>query len=224
MLRSDLCDYSGAYIVVKGRISVTGTNNANRRNKKLTFKDNAPFRSCITKINNTFTDHAEDTDIAIPMYNLLEYHDNFSMTSGSLWNYYRDAVNDANENNAASNCMLNKNKTTKSKSFKHKTKIIGSTSANNSRLDVEAVVPLKYLNNFWKSLDLSLISCEIELDLRWAKNCLISEVSRTAAVDADNPVEARTTNSTFQINNTKLYVPVATLSRNNNIKFPENIK
>ena len=75
-------------------------------------------------------------------------------------------MNDANENNAASNCMLNKNKTTKSKSFKHKTKIIGSTSANNSRLDVEAVVPLKYLNNFWKSLDLSLISCEIELDLR----------------------------------------------------------
>ena len=98
MLRSDLCDYSDAYIVVKGRISVRGTNDANKRNKKLTFKNNAPFRSCISKINNTFIDNAEDLDIVMPMYNLLEYSDNYSMTSGSLWNYYRDEINDdANE-------------------------------------------------------------------------------------------------------------------------------
>ena len=73
------------HIVVKGRISVTGTNNANRRNKKLTFKNNAPFRSCISKINNTFVDNGEDLDIVMSMYNLLDYSDNYFMT-GSLWN------------------------------------------------------------------------------------------------------------------------------------------
>ena len=70
MLRSDLCGYSDAYIVVKGRISVTGAENANRRNKKLTFKNNVPFRSCISEINNTFIDNAEDLGIVMPMYNL----------------------------------------------------------------------------------------------------------------------------------------------------------
>ena len=80
MLRSDLWDYSDAYIVVNGKLSIRGTNNANRTNKKLTFKNNAPFRSCISKINSTFIDNAEDLDIVMPMYNLLEYSDNYSMT------------------------------------------------------------------------------------------------------------------------------------------------
>ena len=71
MLRSDLCHYSDAYIVVKGRISVRGTNDANKRNKKLTFKNNAPFRSCISKINNTFIDNAEDLDIVMPIYRII---------------------------------------------------------------------------------------------------------------------------------------------------------
>ena len=78
-----MCDSSDAYIVVKGAISVTGTNAANRRNKKLTCKNNAPFRSCISKINNTFADNAEYLDIAMLMYNLLEYSDNYCMASGS---------------------------------------------------------------------------------------------------------------------------------------------
>ena len=132
---------------------------------------------------------------------------------------------DANKNNAIGNYRINNNKITTSKSFKYKTEITGSTPANNSGLDTEAVVPLKYLSNFWRSLDLSLINCEINIDLRWAKNCLICEVSRTAAVAADNPVEATTrSNSTFQINNTKHNVPVVALPINNNIKFLENIK
>ena len=70
MLRTDLCEYSDGYIVVKGKISVRGTNDANKRNKRLTFKNNAPFRSCLLKINDTFIDNAEDLDIVIPMYNL----------------------------------------------------------------------------------------------------------------------------------------------------------
>ena len=78
MLRSDLCDYSDAYIVVKEGISVTGTDNANRRNKKLTPKDNAPLKSCISKINNAFVGNAEDLDMVVPMCNFLEYSDNYS--------------------------------------------------------------------------------------------------------------------------------------------------
>ena len=103
MLRSDLCDYSDAYIVVTKRISVTGTNANNRRNKKLTFKNNNPFRSCISKINNTLLDNAEYLDIVMAMYNLLECSDNYYMTSETLCNYYRDEVNDsAKKNNDAS--------------------------------------------------------------------------------------------------------------------------
>ena len=81
MLRSDLCDYSGAYIVVKGRISVRATENTDTGRKDIAFKNNAPFRSCITKVNNTLMDNSEDLDIVMPMYNLLEYSQDYSMTS-----------------------------------------------------------------------------------------------------------------------------------------------
>ena len=102
MLRSDLCDYSDAYVVVKGKITVEGENDAKTRNKNVIFKNNGPFRSRISNINNAFTDNAEDLDIVMSMYNLLECSDN--MKSGSLWKYYRDEVNDdANKNNAANN-------------------------------------------------------------------------------------------------------------------------
>ena len=94
MLRSDLCDYSDAYIVVKGTITVTDPNKANY-DKKLAFKNNAPFTSCISKINNTLIDNAEDLDIVIPMFNLLEYSKNYKKTTGSLWNYYRDEPNNS---------------------------------------------------------------------------------------------------------------------------------
>ena len=100
------------------------------------------------------------------MYNLLEYSDNYSITSGSLWNYYRDEVNDdSDENNPAGNFRLNNDKTTTSKYFGHKTKITEKTSSNASRLDTEVFTPLKYLSNFWRSLYLPFINCVVELDL-----------------------------------------------------------
>ena len=150
MLRSDLqSDCSDAYSVVKGRISFTGNNTVNRRNKKLTFKNHAPFRSCIQKINDAFIDNVEDLDIVMPMYNLLENSNSYPTTSGSLWNYYRDEVNDsAKENNDANNFRINNNKTATSKSFEYKTKLIGSTPNNHSGLDTEVVLPLRYLSNF----------------------------------------------------------------------------
>ena len=87
------------------------------------------------------------------------------MTSGSFWNYYRYGINDdADENNAANN-EINNNKTITSKSFEYKIKLIGSKPDDNNIIDTEVVLPLKYLSNFWRSLDLALINCEIELDL-----------------------------------------------------------
>ena len=93
MLRSDLCDYSDAYIVVKGTITLDGAANANKRNKGTAFKNNAPFISCISKINNTLIDNAEDLDVVMHMYNLLEYSNYFSKTTASFWDYYRDEPN-----------------------------------------------------------------------------------------------------------------------------------
>ena len=89
MLRSDLCDFSDAYIVVEGTNTVTNPNN-DLYDKKLTFTNNAPFFSCISKTNNTLIDNAEDLDIVMHMYNLIEYSKNYSKTTGSFWNYYRD--------------------------------------------------------------------------------------------------------------------------------------
>ena len=87
VLRSNLCNNSDEYIVVKGRITVTRTNNTNEYDKKVAFKNNAPFISYISKINNTLTDNAEDLDIVMPMYSLIEYNKNYKNTTGSLWNY-----------------------------------------------------------------------------------------------------------------------------------------
>ena len=143
MLRSDLWDYSDAYIVVNGRLSIRGTNNANRTNKKLTFKNNAPFRSCISKINSTFIDNAEDLDIVMPIYNLLEYSDNYTMTSGSFWNYYRDEVKDDKNENDNRNNIINNNKTITSQSFEYKTKIERSTPNKNNILDAQFCCSIK---------------------------------------------------------------------------------
>ena len=100
MLKSSLCDYSDAYILVKGRITVTGegadanARHADERKKGVVFKNCAPFTNCKSEINNTEVDNAKDIDIVMSMYNLIEYSDNYAKTSGSLWQYYRDELND----------------------------------------------------------------------------------------------------------------------------------
>ena len=138
ILRSDLCDYSDAYIVVKGTITVTDPNNANY-DKRLAFKNNAPFNSCISKIKNTFIDNAKDLDIVIIMYNLLEYSKNYGKTTGSLWNYYRDEPNSGigSRNNNINYSIKD------SKSFDYKTSITGKLERIDRTEDVEIVVPLK---------------------------------------------------------------------------------
>ena len=100
MLRSNLCDYADAYILVKGTITITGDGDddeekqADERNKGIILKNCAPFTKCISRINNTDIDNARDMDIVIPMYNLTEYSDNYAKTSRSLYQYYKDDPND----------------------------------------------------------------------------------------------------------------------------------
>ena len=97
MLRYSLCDYSDTYILVRGNISVNNTAaagaDASNTNKKVIFKNCAPFTDCISKINNTQVDNAKDIDIVMPMYNLIEYSDNYSKTSGSLSQYCKKNTN-----------------------------------------------------------------------------------------------------------------------------------
>ena len=134
MLRSNLWDYGDSCILVKGTITITGAGDAatarqaDERDKGVTFKICAPFTKCISRINNTNIDNAHDIDIVMPMYNLIEYSDNYSKTSGSLWQYCKD---DPNHN------------LTDSESFKSKVKIIGKTPNNRNTKVVEIIVPLK---------------------------------------------------------------------------------
>ena len=122
MLRSDLYDYADAYILVNCTILVNGLNPSDRQNRPLILKNNVPFISCITKINNELIEDAEDLDIVMFMYNLLEYSKKYRKTIGSLYNYYRDELNnDANLNNFANNDVVS------SEAFKYKTKIIVNT-------------------------------------------------------------------------------------------------
>ena len=96
MLRSNLCDYNDTYIVVTGSITVVNENDDNY-NKTLAFKNNAPFTACISNINGALIDNAEDLDVAMPMYNLLEYSKNYEKTATSLQNYHRDEPKDVME-------------------------------------------------------------------------------------------------------------------------------
>ena len=171
MLRSSLCEYSDPYIFAKGNISVNNTAaadaDANNTNKKVIFKNCAPFTNCISKINNTQIDNAEYIDIVMPMYNLIEYSDNYSKTSGSLWQYCKDipAVNNNGD-------IVDFNGANATDSFNFKTKIISET-VNSGRINIEIMVPLKYLSNFWRTLEMPLINCEVNLISTWSENCVI---------------------------------------------------
>ena len=237
MLRSNLCDYSDAYILVKGTITVTalGANNGannirDKKNRPLILKNNAPFVSCITRINGELIEDADDLDIVMPMYNLLEYSKNYRKTIGWLYNYYRDELtNDGNDNFANRNVV-------NSEAFKYKNKITGNTYNvdagaqgydvnKNGTQKIELAIPLKYLGNFWRALNIPLISCEVFLELKWNKNCVITILEKRQ-VDAGPPVvrDNAPTGATLSITDCKLYVPVVTLSKDDEIELLTNLK
>ena len=209
MLKSSLCDYSDAYILVKGTISVINIAaqgaTANNTNKKVIFKNCAPFTNCISEINNTQIDNAKDIDIVMPMYNLIEYIDNYAKTTGSLWQYCKD-IPARNANNIIEG-FTGDNTTD---SFNFKAKITGQTGDDGTK-DVEIMVPLKYLSNFWRTLEMPLINCEVNLILTWSSTCVL------IATNIQNQA------ATFAITDTKLYVPVVTLSTQKNTKFLQQL-
>ena len=131
MLKTNLCDYSDAPILVKEKITITGAGDnatarrVDERDKGVAFKTCAPFINCISEINNTQIDNAKDIDIVMPMYNLIEYSDNYAKTSGILWQYYRDEPN---------------NNLVDSESFKFKIKLTGKTPAAGNEKDVSIKV------------------------------------------------------------------------------------
>ena len=195
MLKLNLCDYSDAYIIVKGIVTVSADErDRDKMNRQIILKNNAPFISCISKINGVLAENAEDLDIVIPMYNLLEYSKNYSKTSASLWNYYRDELtHETNDNNGPNKNVIN------SKYFKYKASITGSTYNFPKRItgahsnpvnhpnydrnkrgtkEVEIAVPLKHLGNFWNSLNILLVNCKVSLTLSWSKTCAITSMEK----------------------------------------------
>ena len=234
MLRLNLCDYSDAYILVKGTITVTApgvNNNANnirdKRNRPVILKNNAPFVSCITRINGELIEDANDLDIVMSMYNLLEYSKNYRKTIGS-YNYYRDELNDDTDDNNFDNI-----KVVNSNTFKCKNKIIGNTCNvnagaqgydvnKNGTQEVELAIPLKYLGNFWRALNIPLISCEVFSELKWDKNCIVTSLEQRD-IGGGNRDNAPT-GATLAINDCKLYVPAVTLFKDDEIKLLTNLK
>ena len=210
MLKSSLCDYSDAYILVKGTISVNNTvatgSAVNNTNKKVIFKNCAPFTNCISEINNTQIDNAKDIDIVMPMYNLIEYSDNYAKTTGNLWQYCKDIP--ARNNN---NEIIVFDVSNVTDSFNFKVKFTGQTG-NNGTKNVEIMVPLKYLSNLWRTLEMPLINSEVNVILTWSSTCVLVATS----IDGQN--------ATFAITDTKLYLPVVNLSTQDNTKFFQQIK
>ena len=130
----------------------------------------------------------------MPMYSLIEFSDNYSKTSGSLWQYYQDEPN---------------NNTADSESFRSKVKIMGKTPNDENTKNVEIIVPLKYWSNFWRTLERRLINRKVNLILIWSRDCVIT--NSTGA-------------ETYAITETKLYVPVVTLSTQDNAKLLQQLK
>ena len=196
VLKPNLCDYAEAYILVDGTVRAANALNATR----LAIKNCAPFTKCNLEINDEHVDTAENLDIVMPMYNLIEYSDNYQDSSATLYQYKRDEPPEANAINDLTTDTLS--------SFKYKVSLLGNpVVANNiARINVKVVVPLKYLSNFFRSLEMPLINCKIKLNLTWKKECVSS-------TDDGNVV--------FIINNTKMYVPVVTLSKEDNKDFIE---
>ena len=213
VLKPNLCDYAETYILLDGTIRGTVSN----ANTRLALKNCAPFTKCNLEINDEHVNTAENLDIVMPMYNLIEYSDNYQDSSATLYQYKRDEPPAVLANNLATN---------NSSSFKYKINLLGDPefdNANNiTKLSVKVVVPLKYLSNFFRSLEMLLINRKIKLNLTWKKECVLS-------ADADNAV--------FIINDTKLYscypvvqlynctqlysYPVVTLSKEDNKDFIE---
>ena len=196
VLKSNLCDYAEAYILIDGTIRAAAANAATR----LALKNCAPFTKCNLEINDEHVDTAENLDIVMPMYNLIENSDNYQDSSATIYQCKRDEPPEAD---AVANLTANN-----SSSFKYKVSSLGYPVVDGAiaKRSVKVVVPLQYLSSFFRSLEMPLINCKIKLNLTWKKEYVLS-------TDAGDAV--------FIINDTKIYVPVVTLSKEDNKDFIE---
>ena len=160
VLKPNLCDYAEAYILVDGTIRAAAAN----ANTRLALKNCTPFTKCNLEINDEHVDTAENLDIVMPMHNLMEYSDNYQDSSATLYQCKRD---EPPEGDPIPNLAVNN-----SSSFKYKVELLGDPVVPNNivRRNVKVVVPLKYLSNFFRSLEMPLINCKIKLNLTWKKN------------------------------------------------------
>ena len=206
VLKPNLCYYAEAYILVDGKIrAITGAPVGNPpaapalNLTRLALKNWSPFTKCNLEINDEHVYTAENLDRVMPMYNLIEYSDNYQDSSATLYQYKRDEPPDDIDDNLATN---------NSSSFKYKVNLLGNPVVDNNvaTLNVKVVVLLKHLSNFFRSLEMPLINCKIRLNLTWKKECVL------LSNDGD---------AVFIINDTKLYVPVVTLSKEDNKDFIE---
>ena len=196
VLKPNLCDYAEAYILIDGTIRAAAAN----AHTRLALKNCAPFTKCNLEINDEHVDTAQNLDITMPMYNLIEYSDNYQDSSATLYQYRQD---EPPEDNAVADLTVNN-----SSSFKYKVSLLGNPvlDGNITKRSVKVVVPLKYLSNFFRSLEMPLINCKIKLNLTWKKECVLSNQDGAAV---------------FIIHDTKMYVPVVTLSKEDNKDFIE---
>ena len=185
VLKPNLCDYAKAYILVDGTIRAAAAD----ANTRLALKNCAPFTKCNLEINDERVDAAENLDIVMPMYNLIEYSDNYQDSSATLYQYKRDEP--PVDNDGAIIDLTADN----SDYFKYKVNLLDNPVhvGGIARRNVKIVVPLKYLRNFFRSLEMPLINCKFKLNLTWKKECVLSNQAGAAV---------------FIINDTKLYVPI----------------
>ena len=193
-IKPSLCDNSDTFILVTGNITVNAANDT-----CVAIKNFAPLSTCITVINNVFVDRAEHIYIALSMCHLVEYSENYSGTSGSLWQFKRDEV-------PVNNADLT---ITNSQSFKYKADLVVKKTANHNNgkgsvEDTKIVVPLKYFNSFWISLEIPLINCKVHLELNWTEDCILSSTGDSAK---------------FEITDAKLHVPIAALSTKDRVNL-----
>ena len=168
VLKPNLCDYAEAYILVDSTIRAVAVNAAGAAAVRLALKNCAPFTKCNLEINDELVDTAENLDIVMPMYNLIEYSDNYQDSSATLYQYKRD---EPPENHAINDLTVDN-----SSSFKYKVNLLGNPVPTNLivKRNLKTVVPLKYLSNFFRSLEIPLINCKIKLNLTWKKRmCII---------------------------------------------------
>ena len=165
LLKLSLCDYSDAYILVTGNIAIEVADD----DTKVVFKNFSPFRKCRAEVNEIFINEAEHINIAMHMYNLFEYSDNYSDMWGSLWQFKRDEIEGDVDLTVDGNHIPNN-----SSPFKYKS--IPSTNRNG----VKKIIPLKYLSNFWRSLEMPFINCKVELLLLWNPNCILTTLNENS--------------------------------------------